>query len=86
LKARRKGLKNFGVFGENEPVTSVIERHEAAVTMQRDLKKAQVKPSKLCHRFLSVYPGLKYSVGKKDDYLNLIFVTCELGECTCVFE
>ena len=48
LKARRKGLKNVGgVFGDNEPVTSVIERHEAAVTMQRDLKKAQSEMFKL---------------------------------------
>ncbi len=49
LKARRKGLKSVGgVFGgESENVTSVIERHEASVTMQRDLKKAQTEMFKL---------------------------------------
>ena len=49
LKARRKGLKSVGgVFGgESENVSSVIERHEASVTMQRDLKKAQMEMFKL---------------------------------------
>ena len=30
-------------------MTSVIERHEAAVTLQRDLKKAQAEVAKLEH-------------------------------------
>ena len=46
LKARRKGLKSVaGIDGEN--VTSVIERHESTVTLQRDLKKAHAEISKL---------------------------------------
>ena len=46
LKARRKGLKSvMGLDGES--VASVIERHESSVTLQRDLKKAQIEISKL---------------------------------------
>ena len=46
LKARRKGLKSvMGLDGES--VASVIERHESSVTLQRDLKKAQLEISKL---------------------------------------
>jgi hypothetical protein len=42
LKARRIGLKSVSIgIGDKEPVGSVIERHEVAMTMQSNLKKAE---------------------------------------------